>query len=84
MLTSPTPARAEVPEERRRASARADTAPAEVDRVAAAGACLGSVTADAAHGAGAAFRRRPDAWARAWAVGVSRVRSVYAAPVELP
>jgi SRSO17 transposase len=76
-------ARAGVPEECRRALAKADIALAEVDRVLAAGARFGRVLADAGYGVGAAFRRGLSARRLAWAVGVLKTQSVYPPTVEL-
>ena len=76
-------ARAGVPEEHRRASARAEIALAEVDRVIAAGARFGRVVADAGYGASAAFRRGLGERGLTWAVGVPRVQNVYATAVAL-
>src|SRR4051812_5332800 len=76
-------AAAGVPEEHRRALAEAEIAPAEVDRVTAAGARFGRVLADAGYGAGAAFRRGLDERGLLWAVGVLRTQNVYPAAVEL-
>jgi SRSO17 transposase len=49
-----------VPEEHRRALAKADLALGEIDRVLAAGARFGTVLADAGYGASAAFREGPN------------------------
>jgi SRSO17 transposase len=72
-----------VPEEHRRALAKADIALAEIDRVVAAGARFGRVLADAGYGAGAAFRRGLDERGFLWAVGILKVQNVYPATVEL-
>ena len=76
-------ARAGVPEEHRRASAKTDIALAEVDRVIAAGARFGRVLADAGYGVSAAFRRGLGERGLAWAVGIPKVQNVYATTVEL-
>ncbi|MCC2665143.1 MAG: stress Response, partial [Geminicoccaceae bacterium] len=78
-------ARAGVPEEHRRALAKTDLAPAEIDRVPAAGARFGAVVlADAGHGASAAFRRGLGARGLAWAVGVLKTQNLNPPTVELP
>src|SRR5215218_7759759 len=76
-------ARAGVPEEHRRASAKAEIALAEIDRVIAAGARFGRVLADAGYGASAAFREGLSRRGLSWAVGILKVQNVYAATVEL-
>ena len=76
-------ARAGVPEEQRRALAKAEIALAEIDRVLGAGARFGAVLADAGYGASAAFRRGLGERGLAWAAGVPRVQNVYATTVEL-
>jgi SRSO17 transposase len=76
-------ARTGVPEDRRRAEAKADVALAEVDRVLAAGARFGTVLADAGYGTGAAFRGGLSARGLTWAVGVLRTQNVYPPTVEL-
>ncbi len=76
-------ARAGVPEEQRRALAKAEIALAEVDRVLAAGARFDRVLADAGYGMGASFRQGLGARGLAWAVGVLRAQNVYPPTVEL-
>src|SRR4051812_2697313 len=76
-------ARAGVPEEDRRVSAKTDIALAEIDRVIAAGARFGRVVADAGYGISAAFRRGLSERGLVWAVGVPKVQNVYSTGVEL-
>jgi SRSO17 transposase len=76
-------ARAGVPEEHRRALAKTDIAPAEIDRVMAAGARFGRVVADAGYGISAAFRLGLSARGLLWAVGIPKVQNVYSTGVEL-
>jgi SRSO17 transposase len=72
-----------VPDEHRRALAKAEIALEEIDRVTATGARFGRVLADAGYGTGAAFRRGLDERGLLWAVGVLKVQNVYPAAVEL-
>jgi hypothetical protein len=76
-------ARAGVPEEHRRALAKTDIAPAEIDRVMAAGARFGRVVADAGYGISAAFRLGLSARGLLWAVGIPKVQNVCSTAVEL-
>jgi SRSO17 transposase len=76
-------ARAGVPEEHRRASAKTEVALAEIDRVIAAGARFGRVLADAGYGASAAFRQGLSRRGLSWAVGILKAQNVYATTVEL-
>ena len=76
-------ARAGVPEEDRRVSAKTDIALAEIDRVIAAGARFGRAVADAGYGISAAFRRGLSERGLVWAVGVPKVQNVYSTRVEL-
>jgi SRSO17 transposase len=76
-------ARAGVPEEHRRETAKTGIALAEIDRVLAAGARFGRVVADAGYGASAAFRRGLSERGLVWAVGIPKVQNVYSAGVEL-
>src|ERR671913_1427791 len=70
-------ARAGVPEEHRRALAKTDIAPEEIDRVIAAGVRFGRVLADAGYGISAAFRQGLSARSLAWAVGALKTQNVY-------
>jgi SRSO17 transposase len=72
-----------VPEEQRRALAKAEIALEEIDRVIAAGARFDRVLADAGYGMGAAFRQGLSARGLAWAVGILKTQNVYLATVEL-
>ena len=76
-------ARAGVPEEHRRVTAKTDIALAELDRVIAAGARFGRVVADAGYGISAAFRKGLSERALVWAVGIPKTQNVYATAVEL-
>jgi SRSO17 transposase len=76
-------ARAGVPEEQRRALAKAEIALEEIDRVIAAGARFDRVLADAGYGMGAAFRQGLSARGLAWAVGILKTQNVYLPTVEL-
>jgi SRSO17 transposase len=76
-------ARAGVPEEHRRVTAKTDIALAELDRVIAAGARFGRVVADAGYGISAAFRKGLSERALVWAVGIPKTQNVDATAVEL-
>ena len=76
-------ARAGVPEECRRALAKAEIALAEIDRVMATGVRFGIVLADAGYGGSAAFRKGLSARGLPWAVGIAKVQNVYPSAVEL-
>src|SRR5687768_4178604 len=65
------------------ARSKGEIALAELDRLRAAGARFGIVSADAGYGASAAFRRGLDERELRWAVGIVRTQKVYGVDVRL-
>ena len=72
-----------MPEACRAARTKAEIAPAEIDRVMAAGLTFGTVLADAGYGLSAPFRHGLSARGLAWAVGIPGRQKVYPAGVSL-
>lgn len=75
--------RAGVPPARRAFRTKGEIALAEVDRVRATGVTFGTVLADAAYGASAAFRHALTARALTWAVGIGRLQKVFPVQVQV-
>jgi len=75
--------RPRVPQERRVALTKPETAIEEIDRVIASGARFGCVLADAGYGSSGPFRQALSERGLRWAVGISRRQNVYRADIGL-